>query len=116
MSRRKRSKKSPARWIIIAGVLLLSAAIFLATRNNPAVSPTPQAVQNGVKIPPPGDRVTLVEARAAFDRNQAVFVDVRGPAAYEAGRIPGSVLIPLNEFETRWRELDPNDWIITYCT
>jgi rhodanese-related sulfurtransferase len=30
--------------------------------------------------------------------------------------IPGSLSIPLAEIETRLSELDPNQWIITYCT
>ena len=57
-----------------------------------------------------------VSVVAAHDAGTAVFVDVRGPGAYAAGRVPGSLLIPLNEFEGRLNELDPQDWIITYCT
>ena len=41
-------------------------------------------------------------------------VDVRQPAEYERGHLPGARLIPLGELETRLKELDPNKLTITY--
>lgn len=63
-------------------------------------------------------RVTVEEARAALDSGQAVIVDVRSTASYEAGHIPGAVSIPLNEIEgdPTVVNLPPDEWIITYCT
>jgi rhodanese-related sulfurtransferase len=56
------------------------------------------------------------DAKAAFDLEQAVFVDVRERAFYNESHIPGALSIPLNEIEARLGELNSSDWIITYCT
>jgi len=61
-------------------------------------------------------RVTLEEAKTAFDSGEAIFVDVRSAASYETSHIPGALSIPLGELESRINELDPHQWIITYCT
>lgn len=63
-------------------------------------------------------RVSVDEAKAAFDKETAIIVDVRSQAAYEAGHVDGALSIPLNEFETNIASVDlPKDqWIITYCT
>ncbi len=34
-------------------------------------------------------------------------LDVREPAEYEGGHLPGALLIPLSQLPNRWRELDP---------
>ena len=61
-------------------------------------------------------RLSLEDAKAAFDNGTAVFVDVRSQSSYAASHIPGALSIPLIELEPRVNELDPNQWIITYCT
>lgn len=42
-------------------------------------------------------------------------LDVRQPMEHAQGRLPGSVLIPLNELNYRVKELDPGKKIIVYC-
>lgn len=61
-------------------------------------------------------RVSLEKAKAGFDTKSAVFVDVRGSASYAVSHIPGALDIPLEDIETRLNELDPDQWIIPYCT
>ena len=61
-------------------------------------------------------RVSLEDAKAAFDSGEAVFVDVRSKDSYDQSRIKDALSIPLNDLQTRMGELDPNQWIITYCT
>jgi rhodanese-related sulfurtransferase len=58
----------------------------------------------------------LEDAKKALDAKSAVFVDVRSPESYSAGHITGAINIPLAELESRAGELNPADWIITYCT
>ena len=41
-------------------------------------------------------------------------IDVRQPAEYEHGHLPGARLIPLSKLEGRFKELDPNKLTITY--
>ena len=113
---KQNTRKSPVLLIVLGAVLLLAAIIALVLQN--LANPAPAVV-----VPSPDEtaiagieRVTLEEAKAAFDQGEAVFVDVRGSGAYQVAHVPGAVLIPLNAVETRLSELDPNDWIITYCT
>ena len=63
-------------------------------------------------------RVSVEDAKAAFDSGEAIIVDVRSQAAYEASHVAGALSIPLNEFEMNSASVDlPKDqWIITYCT
>jgi 3-mercaptopyruvate sulfurtransferase SseA len=63
-------------------------------------------------------RVTVQEAKAAFDTGEAIIVDVRGSDAYETSHIAGAINIQLGEFETNPEGLniDQDQWIITYCT
>ena len=68
------------------------------------------------EVYPEIERVSVEEAKAAFDSGTAVFVDVRSAEAYQAAHISGSVNIPSEELEARLSELDKTEWIITYCT
>jgi 3-mercaptopyruvate sulfurtransferase SseA len=114
MSRRKQNSPIPLFFAIGGGLLLIVAAILLATQNAPAV-PTPAAAfeeETYPEIP----RISLADARAAYDGGTAVFVDVRAADSYAASHIPGALSIPLAELGSRLTELKQTDWIITYCT
>ena len=114
MSKRKQNSSVPVFLAIGGGLLLIVAAFMLATQN-PTATPTPVAAfeeETYPEIP----RVSLDEAKAALDSGSAIFVDVRSAEAYQASRIAKAINIPLAELESRLGELDPNQWIITYCT
>jgi hypothetical protein len=101
-------------WLIIGGgLLLLLAAVTYAVIKKPAavvdVTPTPGSV---LEV----QRVTLEEAKAAYDAGDAVFLDVRDSGSYAASHIPGAVFMPVSELPSRNGELNPNSWIIPYCT
>ncbi len=100
-------------WVIGAGLVLIVVAIALALRP-PSV---PEATPTALPANPEGvPRVGPADARAALDSGRAVFLDVRSSGDYDASHIAGAVSIPLNELPDRFEELDPGDWIITYCT
>jgi hypothetical protein len=63
-------------------------------------------------------RITVEDAKAAFDRGEAIIVDVRSADAYAAGHVEGAINIPLGYFETDIATipLEKDQWIITYCT
>jgi 3-mercaptopyruvate sulfurtransferase SseA len=63
-------------------------------------------------------RVTAEDAKAAFDNDTAIIVDVRSQESYATSHVAGALSIPLGEFETNIASIDlPKDkWIITYCT
>ena len=113
---KKKQKIYPMLLILFSIIVLLGAVIALVSTQKPD-----QVNLNNIDSEHEEDysdieRVTLEEAKKALDLGQAVFLDVRGPAAFDGGHIPGSKLIPVIEIENRLNELNPNDWIITYCT
>jgi 3-mercaptopyruvate sulfurtransferase SseA len=65
---------------------------------------------------PEVQRVSLADAKTAFDTKTAIFVDVRDADSYADSHIPRALSIPLAELNERLDELNRSDWIITYCT
>ena len=60
--------------------------------------------------------MTVTELKARIDRGDApLIVDVREPAEFEICRIPGAVLIPLNQLPSRLEELDRSQEIVLQC-
>jgi molybdopterin/thiamine biosynthesis adenylyltransferase/rhodanese-related sulfurtransferase len=77
----------------------------------PGTRRTPMA-QSGA----PADDMTVTELKARIDRGDApLIVDVREPAEFDICRIPGAVLIPLNQLPSRLEELDPSKEIVLQC-
>jgi 3-mercaptopyruvate sulfurtransferase SseA len=99
----------------VARFSLLSTALVLVMM---ACAPLQSASAPQV-VDEPGEvarRLSLEEARAAYDKNEALFLDVRSAGSYASSHIPGARSIPLGELESRMGELNPDQWIITYCT
>lgn len=61
-------------------------------------------------------RISLEDAKTAFDGGDAVFVDTRSAESYRTEHIKGAVSIPLAEFEKRYKELPDDKSIIVYCS
>lgn len=112
--RKARQSPIPIFLVLSGGLLLIVAAILLATQNA-ATAPTP-APAHEEETYPEIPRVNPSDAKAALDTGAAVFVDVRAAQAYQDSHVTGAINIPLAEIEPRLAELDPNRWIITYCT
>ena len=105
-------------FLVAGGVLLVLAFVMLLSQNRTSQTASLTSDSSGHEEEsfPEIERVSLEEARAEFDSGTAIFVDVRGEQAYAAAHVAGSVSLPLTEIESRLGELDPNQWIITYCT
>ena len=50
-----------------------------------------------------------------LDRESTLLLDVRTPAEYEIGHLPGAVNIPVQELRNRLSELPKEKEIIIYC-
>lgn len=48
-------------------------------------------------------------------RDEYILLDVRTPDEYTGEHLPGAVLIPLNELDKRYSELDAGKKVIIYC-
>jgi len=107
------TRKNPFPWMLIGGgVLLILAGMVWVVLNQPPApikTPTPDSVEQ-VK------RVSLVDAKAAYDAGTSVFIDVRDSNSYNVSHIPGALLIPVSDLTSHLSELNPSSWIITYCT
>jgi len=119
MSQRNNISKSPY-WLIIGAAMLLLITVFLWSCQSPSPDPVAAvqqpAASHDEETYPDIPRVSIADAKLAFDANSAVFLDVRDADSFAAGHIPGSVNIPLSSLATGLSNLDPAAWIITYCT
>ena len=48
-------------------------------------------------------------------REPVVLVDMRKPAEYKAGHLPGAISLPMVELERRYREIPKGPRVILYC-
>ncbi len=121
--------QSLQRTLLILGsiaVIALGAVLIVSSINTPSApaataprsaAPVQSAPTASTDIPYPEiARVSLGNAKAAYDLKQAVFLDVRDAGSYADSHIPGAISIPLADLETRLGELNKTAWIITYCT
>lgn len=114
--KKRKSQKFPILFLIAGGLFLLLAAFLLITQNGSGQPDSTASSAHDEETYPEIPRVSLDDAKAAFDAGTAIFVDVRGEDVFAMSHIPGSLSIPLSDLEARLAELDPNQWIITYCT
>lgn len=61
-------------------------------------------------------RVGIMEAQAAVNQGEAVFLDVRQPEAYKGGHIKGAIPMSEAEIASRAGTLPKDKKIITYCS
>ncbi len=59
-------------------------------------------------------KISLEEAKAEFDQGTALFVDVRGPEAFDHSHVPQAVCMPLMQIPLRGEELPHDRPIIFY--
>lgn len=118
---KKNSRPSLAPLLMVGlGILLMVVSLFGfigATQKTSAqpVSTVSIAASSGIPYPEV-KRLRLEAAKAAFDSKEAIFLDTRGEPYFSQGHIPGAFAMTDEEIPARLGELDPNAWIITYCT
>jgi len=115
MPRRKKKSILPVVLISIGVLLMLGAVLWVLNPLGTGVAPTPTAPV--ARSPyPEVTRVSLADAKAAFDTGSAIFIDVRGEPHYSESHIPDALSLTDQDLMNRMDELDKNAWIITYCT
>jgi rhodanese-related sulfurtransferase len=63
----------------------------------------------------PFERVDVTKGKELFDAKTAIWVDVREPAEWNEGRIPGAILAPLNSLLLSPRKYLNGDNVVFYC-
>lgn len=123
---RKRSSQFTPLILIFIGLVLIGGALgWMGFSYYQAGRAQPQSLQSdpvdstnqAARIPYPEiNRVSVQDARAALEIGNARFVDVRGAEYFAQSHIPGALSIPEETIAQRLSELQPSEWIITYCT
>jgi 3-mercaptopyruvate sulfurtransferase SseA len=85
-----------------------------ANTNSGAASQTTASAST--PFPAEAPRISLTDAKKAFDAGDAIFVDTRAAEGFKIEHIKGALNIPAGEFETRYTELPKNKQIIAYCS
>lgn len=104
MSRKKVSQKRsfPILWIALTLLLIVGAVIViprLTTGNTTTALP---------------DEVSVTRAAELRDSG-VMMLDVREPEEWNQAHIPGAVLIPLGELQSRLSEVPANQPVVVYC-
>jgi hypothetical protein len=97
------------------GTLLILMVIIFSIQPRPSTT-TLQPLVSEEESFPELSRVSLIDAFSAFTVGSAIFVDVRDNSAFVDAHIPGALSFSLGQLESQLKDLDPNAWIITYCT
>lgn len=115
-------------FLLILGLVTLPA-FFIACQNvtetpvamaKPAVVATPPAAV--VSTPPAKDgnegapRISLAEAKKAFDSGSAVFIDTRAADIYREEHIKGAINITLQDDASKYNAIPKGKKIIVYCS
>lgn len=107
--------------MVMAALVLLSGCISQNTSSPSNVSrtqtpPTAPIGEDDHAAQRTVERVSIPEARAAVEKGEAVFVDVRQASAFQAGHIAGALSLPEAEIPVRGSSLPKGKKIITYCS
>ena len=114
-------------YIALTAILLIGISIFTAceksapTANTSKTNSTETAKTNTTepasedpldKMP----RISLDDAKKAFDEGNTVFVDTRAEVQFRQEHVKGAINIPAEAFLTRYAEVPKGKKIIAYCS
>ena len=112
--------------ISITVVLIsLACARSVANASNDTTATQNTAVQPAganiapIPTPPPNEevpRITLADAKKAFDDGTGYFIDARPADAYNDEHIKGAVNITYDKLDAHIKELKTKQKIIVYCS
>ncbi|MFB3879656.1 MAG: rhodanese-like domain-containing protein [Armatimonadota bacterium] len=85
----------------------------LPAASSSAVTPAAIPLPRGLEA------ITIAEARAAYDKHLALFLDARSADLYAEAHIPDAVSLPADAFDDRFPDaadkIEANPFIIIYC-
>lgn len=117
--RKERASSVPLLMVGLGLVIMVAAVLWFVSSASSTVEDARGVAMPAAATPAQTaevERVTLAEAKAAYDRNEAIFVDTRGEPYFSQGHIPGALSMTNSEIPDKIDELDPDAWVLTYCT
>ncbi len=108
--------------ISVLGVLIACQSSAAPTSIKPIATNTPppaaanQTDSHDHNADENAARISLADAKKAFDEGNVLFVDTRYADAYELEHVKGAINIPANEFDARYSEVPKGKKIIAYCS
>jgi len=110
--------------LLLTTVLTLALSVLIACQNvaPPGKVDAAKAADNSAaKTDSTGHaddapRITLADAKKDFDAGSAIFVDTRAESAYKNEHIKGSINMPVEAAELRYKEIPTDKKIIAYCS
>lgn len=114
----------------ILSIMMISVlAVLIACTSSAAPTSIKPITESKTSVPAPttvdghdhaadtnAARISLEDAKKAFDANEAVFVDTRYADAFALEHVKGAVNIPANDIDKRFSELPKGKKIIAYCS
>ena len=97
-----------ARWVLTSIFLL---TLFLSGCAAAAPESGKQPEQNISAL----QEIAMEEAQEIWRSKAAIVIDVRTPAEYKQGHVPGAILIPLNELANRQSEVPKDKKVLLIC-
>lgn len=84
----------------------------------PGVTVTPTNTTSATPAAPKDSapRISLEDAKAAYDKGGSLFIDTRPDSAYKVEHIKGSINVPVETIESRYNDIPKNKKIIAYCS
>ena len=61
-------------------------------------------------------RISLADAKKAFDDKSAAFIDTHVKATYDAGHIPGAINVTVQDLEAKFNTIPKGKKIVAYCS
>jgi len=113
-----KASSTPILLMIIGSMIILGVVIWQTTRALDAITPTtaPTSAGSGFIPYPDIERISLEDAKKAYDAGTVVILDIRDADSYAYSHIVGAINIDVDVLESRLSELNRSDHIITYCT
>ena len=101
---------SPRRLPLLAAGAALPRSDALMLPRSPVVS---------VPLPKGLEAITIAEARTAYDKHLALFLDARPADQYDEARIPGAVSLPADTFDDHFPDaadkIEASPFLVIYC-
>lgn len=91
--------------------------ISISKSPTPASQPVnPAADSHGHTDGQDAPRISLADAKKAFDGKSATFIDTHVKAAYDAGHIQGAMNVTVQDLEGKFSTIPKGKKIIAYCS